>query len=173
MSKPWHTGKTDDVLLELDVTHEGLTSQEAQERLKKYGYNELVAKKRKSALSMFLGEFKDIFILLLIAATIFSAIIGYYDVLTGAAEGFMEAMADSIIIGAIVILVAITGFVQEYRAEKAIEAMKKLTAPKARVIRDGEEVIIPAREIVPGDILVLESGDSGSSRRENYRSHRT
>ena len=141
------------------MTHEGLTTQEAQERLKKYGYNELIAKKRKSALSMFLGEFKDIFILLLIAATIFSAIIGYYDVLTGAAEGVMEALADAIIIGAIVILVAITGFVQEYRAEKAIEAMKKLTAPKARVIRDGEEMIIPAKEIVPGDILVLESGD--------------
>jgi Ca2+-transporting ATPase len=146
-------------LLDLDVTHEGLTSQEAQERLTKYGYNELVAKKRRSALSMFLGEFKDIFILLLIAATIFSAVIGYYDVLTGEAEGVMEAMADAIIIGAIVILVAITGFVQEYRAEKAIEAMKKLTAPKARVIRDGEETIIAGKEIVPGDILVLESGD--------------
>jgi Ca2+-transporting ATPase len=144
---------------ELDVTHEGLTSQEAQQRLNKYGYNELVAKKRKSALSMFLSEFKDIFILLLIAATIFSAIIGYYDVLTGQAEGVMEAMADAIIIGAIVIMVAVTGFVQEYRAEKAIEAMKKLTAPKARVMRDGEETIIPAKEIVPGDILVLESGD--------------
>jgi Ca2+-transporting ATPase len=159
MSKSWHGGKIDDVMQELDATHEGLTSQEAQERLKKYGYNELVAKKRKSALSMFLGEFKDIFILLLIAATIFSAIIGYYDVITGEAEGFMEAMADASIIGAIVILVAVTGFVQEYRAEKAIEAMKKLTAPKARVIRDGQEVIIPAKEIVPGDILVLESGD--------------
>jgi Ca2+-transporting ATPase len=146
-------------MLDLDVTHDGLTSLEANERLQKYGYNELVAKKRKSALSMFLGEFKDIFILLLIAATIFSAIIGYYDVLTGAAEGVLEAMADAIIIGAIVILVAITGFVQEYRAEKAIEAMKKLTAPKARVVRDGEETITPAREIVPGDILVLESGD--------------
>jgi Ca2+-transporting ATPase len=157
--KDWHTGNMDEVMHELNVTHEGLTTQEAQERLKKYGYNELVAKKRKSALMMFLGEFKDIFILLLIAATIFSAIIGYYDVLTGAAEGVMEALADSIIIGAIVILVAVTGFVQEYRAEKAIEAMKKLTAPKARVFRDGQEVIIPAKEIVPGDILVLESGD--------------
>ena len=136
-----------------------MTSQEAQERLKKYGYNELVAKKRKSALMMFLGQFKDVFILLLIAAVIFSAIIGYYDVLTGAAEGVMEALADSIIIGAIVILVAVTGFVQEYRAEKAIEAMKKLTAPKAHVVRDGQEVIIPAKEIVPGDIIVLESGD--------------
>ena len=147
-------------MLELDVTHEGLTTQEAQERLKKYGYNELIAKKRRSALSMFLGEFKDIFILLLIAATIFSAIIGVYDATRpNATEGVMESMADAIIIGAIVILVAVTGFVQEYRAEKAIEAMKKLTAPKARVIRDGEETIIPAKEIVPGDILVLESGD--------------
>lgn len=159
MAQSWHAKKIDEVMHDLDATHEGLTSQEAQERLKKHGYNELIAKKRKSALSMFLDEFKDIFILLLIAATIFSAIIGYYDVVTGEAEGFLEAMADAIIIGAIVILVAITGFVQEYRAEKAIEAMKKLTAPKARVIRDGEETIIPAKEIVPGDILVLESGD--------------
>ena len=159
MEKAWHSEKVDDVLRGLDVTHEGLSSQEAQERLKKYGYNELVAKKRKSALMMFLGQFKDVFILLLIAAVIFSAVIGYYDVLTGAAEGVMEALADSIIIGAIVVLVAVTGFVQEYRAEKAIEAMKKLTAPKAHVVRDGQEVIIPAKEIVPGDIIVLESGD--------------
>ena len=159
MEKAWHSEKVDDVLRGLDVTHEGLTSQEAQERLNKYGFNELVAKKRKSALMMFLGQFKDVFILLLIAAVIFSAVIGYYDVLTGAAEGVMEALADSIIIGAIVVLVAVTGFVQEYRAEKAIEAMKKLTAPKAHVVRDGQEVIIPAKEIVPGDIIVLESGD--------------
>jgi Ca2+-transporting ATPase len=145
-------------MLELDVTHEGLTTQEAQERQKKYGHNELVAKKRRTALRMFLDEFKDIFILLLIAATIFSAIIGYYDILTGAEEAF-EAFADAIIISIIVFMVAITGFVQEYRAEKALEAMKKMTAPKAHVIRDGKEVIIPAKEIVPGDILVLESGD--------------
>ena len=136
MSNVAHAEKTDEVLRELGATREGLTTQEAQERLKKYGYNELVAKKRKSALSLFLGEFKDPFILLLIAATILSAVIGYYDVITGSAEGYMEAMADAIIIGAIVILVAITGFIQEYRAEKAIEAMKKLTAPKAHVIRD-------------------------------------
>jgi len=145
MSKSWHTIEIDEAMGQLNVTHEGLTSQQAQERLKKYGYNELVAKKRKSALNMFLREFKDIFILLLIAATILSAILG--------------DITEATIIGAIVILVAITGFVQEYRAEKAIEAMKKLTAPKSHVIRDGKEIAIPAREIVPGDILALESGD--------------
>ena len=145
MSKSWHTMEIDEAMGELNVTHEGLTSQQAQERLKKYGYNELVAKKRKSVLNMFLREFKDIFILLLIAATILSAILG--------------DITEATIIGAIVILVAITGFVQEYRAEKAIEAMKKLTAPKSHVIRDGKEIAIPAREIVPGDILALESGD--------------
>lgn len=158
MSTSWHSKKVDDVMHELEVTHEGLTSQEAQQRLKKHGYNELVAKKRKSAFSMFLGQFKDVFILLLIVAIIFSGVIGYYEVSTGEAEAF-EAFADALIIGIIVLMVAITGFVQEFRAEKAIEAMKKLTAPKAHVIRDGLEVIVPAREIVPGDILVLESGD--------------
>jgi len=158
MAESWHSKEIDEVMHDLDVAREGLTTQEAQERLKKYGYNELVAKKRKSAFSMFLSQFKDVFILLLIVAIIFSAIIGYYDIVTGGADAF-EAFADSLIIGIIVLMVAITGFVQEFRAEKAIEAMKKLTAPKAHVIRDGKEVIVPAREIVPGDILVLESGD--------------
>ena len=159
MAKSWHAKKIDEVMHDLDVTHEGLTAQEAQERLKEQGYNELVAKKRRTALHMFLYQFKDIFILLLIAATIFSGIIGYYELLSGQSEQFLEAFADVIIIGAIVIMVAITGFVQEYRAEKALDAMKKLTAPKAHVIREGTDIIIPAREIVPGDILVLESGD--------------
>ncbi|MCW3994889.1 MAG: cation-translocating P-type ATPase [Candidatus Bathyarchaeota archaeon] len=159
MGTQWHGKSVEEVTSELNVTSKGLSSQEAQERLRKSGYNELVAKKRRSALSMFLGEFKDVFILLLIAATIISAVIGYYDILTGVAEGVLEAFADALIIGIIVLLVAITGFVQEYRTEKALEAMKKLTAPKARVVRDGKEVLIPAKELVPGDILVLESGD--------------
>lgn len=145
MAKSWHSKTLEETMSELNVTKDGLTSQQAQERLKKYGTNELVAKKRKSALQMFLGEFKDIFILLLVAATIISLLLG--------------EITDGAIIGTIVILVAITGFVQEYRAEKALEALKRLTAPKAHVIRDGKEVIIPAKEIVPGDILVLESGD--------------
>jgi Ca2+-transporting ATPase len=158
-SKPWHAKNIDEVSRDLNVTGEGLTSQDAQERLKKYGYNELQEKKKRTALHMFLDEFKDIFILLLIAATIFSGIIGYYELVSGKAEEFMEAFADTITIGAIVILVAITGFIQEYRAEKALEALKKLAAPKARVLRDGKETIIPAKEVVPGDVLVLEEGD--------------
>ncbi|MEM2522410.1 MAG: cation-translocating P-type ATPase [Candidatus Bathyarchaeia archaeon] len=157
MSKPWHTMEVSEVLRELGVTREGLSSQEALERLKRYGYNEIKKVKRRTALQMFLDEFKDIFILLLIAATIFSAVIGYWEMIHGGE--FMEAYADTIVIGAIIILCAVTGFVQEYRAEKAVEALKKLAAPKARVIRDGKEIIIPAAEVVPGDILVLEEGD--------------
>jgi Ca2+-transporting ATPase len=148
----------------LNTNRKGLTSQEAQERLKKFGYNELKEKKRRTALQMFLSEFKDIFILLLIAAAIFSAIVGYYELQRPLMPGELpkeplEEYADSIVIAIIVVLVAVAGFVQEYRAEKALEALKKLAAPKARVLRDGRETIIPAREVVPGDILVLESGD--------------
>lgn len=158
MSKPWYSMSVEEALRELGSRREGLSPQEAFERLKKHGYNEVTKVKRRTALQMFLDEFKDIFILLLIAATIFSAIIGYWEMLHGGE--FMESFADTITIGAIILLCAVTGFVQEYRAEKAIEALKKLAAPKARVIRDGKEMIIPAREVVPGDILALEEGDS-------------
>ncbi|MEM3570199.1 MAG: cation-translocating P-type ATPase [Thermoproteota archaeon] len=157
MSRPWHARSVEEVLEELGVNREGLSSQEAVERLKKYGPNEIKEVKRRTVLQMFLDEFKDIFILLLIAATVFSAVIGYYEMLQGGE--FMESFADVITISAIVVLCAVTGFVQEYRAEKAVEALKKLAAPKARVIRDGVENIIPASEVVPGDILALEAGD--------------
>jgi len=155
--RPWHARSAEEVLEVLGVSREGLSTQEAVERLKKYGPNEIKEAKRRTALQMFLGEFKDVFILLLIAATIFSAIIGYYEMLQGGE--FMESFADVITISAIVVLCATTGFVQEYRAEKAVEALKKLAAPKARVIRDGKEIIIPASEVVPGDVLALEAGD--------------
>ncbi|MEM2740114.1 MAG: HAD-IC family P-type ATPase, partial [Candidatus Bathyarchaeia archaeon] len=158
MAEPWHAMEVDEVLQKLNTTPEGLSSEEARERLKKYGYNEIRKVKHKTVFHMFLDEFKDIFILLLIAATIFSVIVGYWEVVNERAE-FMEAYADAITISAIVILCATTGFIQEYRAEKAIEALKRLAAPKARVIRDGIEVIIPASEVVPGDILALEEGD--------------
>jgi Ca2+-transporting ATPase len=149
----------EEVLQTIQSSPHGLSSEEAKQRLTKYGFNELKEKKRRTALQMFLEEFKDIFILLLIAATILSAIIGYYESL-GTQQGFLETYTDTITILIIVVLVAVAGFIQEYRAEKAVEALKKLTAPKARVMRDGKEMIIPAREVVPGDILLLESGDT-------------
>ena len=158
--KPWHSMEVEEVLRELNVDKEGLTAEEASKRLGKYGYNELKEKKRRTALQMFLSEFKDVFILLLIAATILSVIIGYYDLMRGEAKSFLDAYTDAITIGLIVILVAAAGFVQEYRAEKALEALKRLTAPKARVLREGKEMVIPAKEVVPGDILLVEAGDT-------------
>ncbi|MEM3547253.1 MAG: cation-translocating P-type ATPase [Candidatus Bathyarchaeia archaeon] len=158
--KPWHAMEAEEVLKELNVNREGLTVEEASKRLVKYGYNELKERKRRTALQMFLSEFKNVFILLLIAATILSVIIGYYDLMRGQAKSFLEAYTDAITIGLIVVLVAIAGFVQEYRAEKALEALKKLAAPKARVLRDGKEMIIAAKDVVPGDILLVEAGDT-------------
>jgi len=160
MSSAWHAMDKESVLRTVKSSLSGLSSEEAKQRLSQYGYNELIERKKRTALQMFLEEFKDVFILLLLFATAASALIGYYDVLRGEAEGFLEAFTDTITIGIIVLLVAVAGFIQEYRAEKAVEALKKLAAPKARVMRDGKEMIIPAREVVPGDLLLLESGDT-------------
>jgi len=159
LSHEWHAMKTEEVIGTLQASEKGLSDEEAKRRLSEYGYNELKEKKRRTALQMFLEEFKDVFIMLLIIATILSAIVGYYESI-GTQKSVLEIYTDPIIIGIIVILVAVAGFIQEYRAEKALEALKKLTAPKARVMRDGKEVIIPAKEIVPGDLLILESGDT-------------
>jgi len=160
MSSVWHTMEKEAVFQAVESSPNGLSTEEVKRRLSEYGYNELMEKKRKTALQMFVDEFKDVFIMLLIVATIFSVAIGYYDLLRGEAEGFLDAFTDAITIGIIVVLVAVAGFIQEYRAEKALEALKKLAAPKARVMRDGKEMIVPAREVVPGDLLVLESGDT-------------
>jgi len=159
MSLSWHSMNEEDIVRSLGATPTGLSTEEAKRRLNKFGYNELKEKKRRTALQMFLGEFKDVFIILLLVATVLSAAVGYYESV-GIQQGFLETYADAITIGLIVVLVAIAGFIQEYRAEKALEALKKLAAPKARVMRDGKEMIIPAREVVPGDLLLLEAGDT-------------
>jgi Ca2+-transporting ATPase len=153
MSKPWHAMEIQQVFDVLECSPKGLTSAEADRRLQKFGYNELVERKRVTPLQIFLNQFKDVFVIMLLVAIVFSIIIGWYK------GGEFEEYVDAMTIGAIVALNAVVGFVQEYRSEKAIEAMKKLAAPRARVLRDGKETIIPAREVVPGDVILIEAGD--------------
>ncbi|WNZ30059.1 MAG: cation-translocating P-type ATPase [Candidatus Bathyarchaeota archaeon] len=156
----WHAMKEDEVLRSLQSDLKGLTKEEVELRLQKFGYNELEKPKRVSPLQIFLSQFKNIFVIMLLGAIIISAIVGWYETQISIEPRLaLESYVDAIAIGAIVILNAIVGFVQEYRSEKAMEAMEKLTAPKARLLRAGKEIIISAKEVVPGDILLVETGD--------------
>ena len=145
MASTWHSATIKEVQDTLKVDEKGLSEEEVNRRLQEFGYNELVERKRTTILEIFLNQFKNIFVIMLLIATLISFLIG--------------EIVEASTIAIIVILNAVIGFVQEFRSEKAMEAMKKLTAPKARVIRNGKEMIIPAREIVPGDITILEQGD--------------
>ena len=143
--KPWHSMEVDEVLQALRAEKEGLSTEEVQKRLKEYGPNELKKEKRKSPVRLFLEQFTDILIIILLIATALSMAIG--------------EVYDAIVIIAIVIACAVLGFFEEYRAEKALEALKKMTAPTATVLRNGKEVQIQTSEVVPGDILLLYTGD--------------
>jgi Ca2+-transporting ATPase len=139
-----HQRSVAETLSLLKSSLQGLTSEEARARLEAHGPNDLVEKKRKPPLLMFLDQFKDFMILVLLAAAIISGIIG--------------EPADTAAIVVIVFLNAVLGFTQEYRAEKAMEALKKMAASLADVIRDNQSRTIPASGLVPGDIVILEAG---------------
>ncbi len=145
MARQWHSKTAEEAVRELNVTNTGLTSQDAQERLKVHGPNELKKKKGKSPLKLLLGQFTNVLMIILLLAIGLSFAVG-------------EA-ADAIIILAIVIASAVLGFSQEYRSEKAVEALKKMTAPTASVLREGKEIKIAASQLVPGDIILLYTGD--------------
>ena len=145
MSRLFHSMEAPDVLELVQSTPEGLSIEQASKRLDESGFNELRKQPRVTSLEIFLNQFKSLLVLILVFASAISFAVG--------------EMMDAIIIAAILILNAILGFVQEYRAEKAIEALKRLAAPKAKVLRQGKEALIEAREVVPGDILVFEAGD--------------
>ncbi len=137
----------------------GLSDSEAASRLGESGFNELAEKKRKNPFEVFLGQFDDLMIqVLIIAAAVSFAVSIDYSRLPAISVAWEESL-DAAAIIAIVVLNAVFGFVQERRAEKAIEALKKMMAPTARVLRNGAEKIIPARELVPGDVVVLSEGD--------------
>ena len=141
----WHQRTVEETIAALGVTSGGLSTAEAARRLAADGPNELKEGKRISPLQIFLGQFKSLIIWILIVAGVISGVLG---------EG-----VDAIAILAIVVLNAIIGFYQEFNAEKSIAALKKMTAPQAKVQRDGEVASIPAAGIVGGDILALEAGD--------------
>jgi len=141
--QPYQLG-VHEVLEELNTGREGLSDEEALLRLHRYGPNELVERKKKTALAMFLSQFSDFMILVLIAAAVISGIIG--------------ELSDTIAIVVIVVLNAVLGFTQEYRAEQAMAALKKMTASSATVIRRGAPGTVPASQLVPGDIVALEAG---------------
>jgi P-type Ca2+ transporter type 2C len=140
----WHQKTINDVIDELNSSSGGLSDEEAEKRLREYGPNELTEKKKKTPLMMFLDQFKDFMIIVLIAAAIIS--------------GFIGELSDTIAIIVIVVLNAVIGFVQEYRAEKAMAALKKMAAPSATIIRNGTPGTVASAAIVPGDIVLLEAG---------------
>jgi Ca2+-transporting ATPase len=156
LTKEWYNKTVEQTLNECDTTVRGLTSQEAQERLNQYGPNELRKEKRRSPFKIFLNQFNDVLMIILVFAMVLAGSVGIY-------QNSMDEIVSAVLIFAIVIAGAILGFSQEYRSEKAVEALKKMTAPTAGVLRDGKEVRIPAREIVPGDILMLYTGDKISA----------
>jgi Ca2+-transporting ATPase len=144
-TEKWYLRSADDVI-DYWKSHreEGLTTEEVRSRLARHGYNELLASHSKSRWQIMISQFQDFMVLVLLGATLISALLGEY--------------ADAVTILVIVIINAVLGYIQEYRAEKSIEVLQKMAAPMALVIRNGMSQHVPARSLVPGDILAIETG---------------
>lgn len=143
--KNWYQMDAASVLKEMDSKEEGLSRQEAKHRLQEYGENALQEGKKKSALQVFAEQFKDLLVIILLIAAVISMVSGNVE--------------STIVIIAVLIMNAILGTVQHEKAQKSLESLKSMSAPNAKVMRDGQKVELPAREVVPGDILLLEAGD--------------
>ncbi len=141
----WHNHCANDVLAKLKVTHEGLASDEAAKRLAEGGANRLPAPPKPSTLRRFLRQFHNILIYVLLAAALITALLGH--------------TLDTVVILAVVVLNSVIGFIQEGKAEKALDAIKSMLAPHAAVIRDGHRLSIAGEDLVVGDIVLLEAGD--------------
>ena len=147
----WYTKELNQIFNELNARQGGLTEDEASKRLEKYGANNLKEKKKESLFIKFIKQFNDFMIIVLIIAAIISAIVAK----TNGSGDYI----DSIIIIAIVIFNAIMGLIQEEKAEKSLEALKKMSAPNAKVRRNGKIQEIEASQVVPGDVVILEAGN--------------
>ena len=142
---PWHARSADDALRQLESGPGGLSAAEARHRLESVGSNMLEAVRGVSPWRLLAGQFRNVLIVILLVATALSAALGHG----------IEAIAITVI----VVFAVLLGFVQEFRAERAIEALREMAAPRATVVRDGAETDLPAREVVPGDRLVLTAGN--------------
>ncbi|MHA1193702.1 MAG: cation-translocating P-type ATPase [Promethearchaeota archaeon] len=155
-----HSIEFDEVINALDSSREnGITEAEVLIRLEKYGKNELIKEKGKTALQIFISQFKDFLIYLLYFAIAVSIIIGIYESSRPGAEFWSPEYTDAVVIATIIIVNAILGFYQEYQAEKSLESLKKMAPHFARVRRDGQVNEIAAEDLVPGDIILVEDGD--------------
>ena len=151
MGENWYNQIIDDIEKGLETNAEkGLTDEQVISKREKYGYNELKEAKKKSIFIKFLEQFKDFMVIVLIIAAIISAIVGVQN-----GEGF----TDTIIIMVVITCNAIIGVAQENKAEKSLEALKKLSSHVAKVMRNGKLVVLQSRDLVPGDVVILETGD--------------
>ncbi len=147
----WYSLELEEVLEKLNVhPNKGLSSSEVEERLARFGSNTLREERKKTIFERFLEQFKDVMIVILMAAAAISFVVSLFE-----NEGFFEP----VLIMLIVVLNAVIGVIQESKAEKALDALKKLSSPNAKVIRDGEQRIVQASNVVPGDIVLVEAGD--------------
>ena len=148
----WHTQTVDEVKKALNTNiYTGLSEKEILKRRKKYGFNKLAEKKKESLITRFIAQFKDFMIIILLLASLISALMSYIDK--------TNDYADSIIIVSIVVINAVIGVIQEAKAEKSLEALKKLSSPTSNVIRNSKNITIDSTELVPGDIIEIESGN--------------
>ena len=148
----WHTLSADEIRKKINTDmYKGLTDKEVIKLRKKYGYNKLDEKKKESIFIKFISQFKDFMIIILLIAALVSAIVSYF-------EGTKE-YTDSIIIVVIVVINALIGVIQESKAEKSLEALKKLSSPTSKVLRNGKTITIDSTLLVPGDIIELEAGN--------------
>ena len=147
--RAWHAMSYQQTEEVLQTSEEGLSDAEAATRLEKYGKNVLMEVKPKSIWKMILEQISDVMVIILFIAMVFSLVMNFID---------GEGLAEAIVIFCVIVLNAAVGVIQEKKAADALESLKKMTAPNARVLRDGEESIVPASELVPGDIVYLEDG---------------
>lgn len=153
----YYRASIQDVMRHFNVTHSGLTDIDVRMRLKQYGYNELKEANRKNVFQIFLSQFEDFLVLILMVAAAISIFLGDWE--------------SSLVIIVVIFLNALLGTIQYIKAEKSLNSLKRLAAPESKVVRNGQVIEIPSREVIVGDVLILEAGDFISADGRVIESH--